>query len=28
LAPCDFFLFSKMKLKLNWRRFVEIPAES
>jgi hypothetical protein len=30
LAPCDFFLFSKMKLKLKWRRFdtnEEIQAE-
>jgi hypothetical protein len=31
LAPCDFFLFSKMKLKLKGRRFdtiEEIQAES
>jgi hypothetical protein len=31
LAPCDFFLFPKMKLKLKVRRFVtieEIQAES
>jgi hypothetical protein len=31
LAPCDFFLFSKMKLKLKGRRFdniEEIHAES
>jgi hypothetical protein len=31
LAPCDFFLFPKMKLKLKGRRFdtiVEIQAES
>jgi hypothetical protein len=31
LAPCDFFLFAKMKLKLKGRRFdtiEEIQAES
>jgi hypothetical protein len=30
LAPCDFFLFPKMKLKLKGRRFdtIEIHAES
>ena len=30
LAPCDFFLFPKMKLKLKGRRFdtIEIQAES
>jgi hypothetical protein len=30
LAPCDFFLFPKIKLKLNGRRFdtIEIQTES
>jgi hypothetical protein len=31
LAPCDFFLFPKMKLQLKWRRFdnvEELQAES
>jgi len=31
LAPCDFYMFPKMKLRMKWRRFVsteEIQAES
>jgi hypothetical protein len=24
LAPCDFFLFPRMKLQMKWKRFVDV----